>query len=99
MVIIGRRGYDRFADRLRADGYDPIPLEGLPGLNEIVADHADTLICEVGGRFVLPREVAENLPESLTRSLAERLRIASDAPKGMYPEDVCLNARSVGKKL
>ena len=99
MVIIGRRGYDRFADSLRAAGYDPVPLEGLSGLNEIVADHADTLICEVGGRFLLPRGAVENLPERAVRILSGRLRIASVAPRGVYPGDVCLNALSVGNKL
>ncbi len=99
MVIIGRRGYDRFADSLRAAGYDPVPLEGLSGLNEIVADHADTLICEVSGRFLLPRGAVENLPERAVRILSGRLRIASVAPRGVYPGDVCLNALTVGKKL
>ena len=94
MLFIGKRGYERFADELRALGYEPFALEPLPGLNAIVADHADTLICDLGDEIILPREVAEKLP-----TLPERLRIIAECPCGDYPADVCLNALRVGERL
>ena len=94
MLFIGKRGYDRFADELRALGYEPFALEPLPGLNAIVADHADTLICDLGDEIILPREAAERLP-----TLPGRLRIIAERPRGDYPADVCLNALRVGERL
>ena len=94
MLFIGKRGCDRFADELCALGYEPFALEPLPGLNAIVADHADTLICDLGDELVVPREVAARMPMP-----PERLRIIAERPRGDYPEDVCLNALRVGERL
>ena len=94
MLLIGKRGFERFSDELRALGYEPFALEPLPGLNDIVADHADTLICELDGEFFAPREVIERLPPTV-----QGFRSVQERPHGAYPDDVCLNALSVGNRL
>ena len=94
MLFIGKRGFERFSDELRALGYEPFALEPLPGLNDIVADHADTLICELDGFFFAPREVIERLPPTV-----QGFRSVQARPHGAYPDDVCLNALLVGDRL
>ena len=98
MLLIGRRGYERFGTELRSLGYDPVALEPVAGLNRIVADHADTLICDLGGEFVTSHETAGSLQLEAYR-ITGRLRTSSDCPYGDYPTDVCFNALKVGDCL
>lgn len=92
MLIIGKRGFTRFGSRLAALGYQALPLEPLPGLNRIVADHADTLFFDCG-ELLTSREVAE-----LNR-LGERVMVSSDCPRGDYPGDIRFNALALGKSV
>lgn len=94
MLIIGKRGYDIYGLELEQLGYETYPLKALEGLNGIVCDHADTLICRCG-KLILPEKVASFLP----KNISEHMIKSSDFPFGEYPNDVMFNALCVKNYL
>ncbi len=94
MVIIGKRGYDIFGEELREMGYEPFALKGLDGLNDIVCDHVDSLICDAGN-LIIPEALVSDLPQWAR----ERFVTSADRPCGNYPQDIAFNALRVGKRL
>ncbi len=95
MLLIGRRGFERFCGELTALGLEPFALEPLDGLDRVVCDHADTLILRLDKGFLTSRETLDNLPHELR----EGFYLSEDTPREGYPTDVCFNALEVSGKL
>ncbi len=94
-ILIGRPGFNIYADELCRYDFTPIPLPPENRLSKTVQTHADTLIFSDGTTHIVNAEYAKLLP----KNISERMKKAPETPFGAYPDDTAFNALPVGRYL
>ena len=102
-VIVDERISDECARGLMMRGFMPIRLPRDPNLGEAVASHPDTVLFRLGDEIFTTADYCDSAAYVFSdiREYAPHIKInfTSDVRGAKYPEDCCMNALVMGKRI